>query len=434
MYGDISDEEANRLILLMENSIRKGLLGRTALESKLFPVNTYICVAQYILYDQTFQYNVVKRVIEKIRAEDLGKRCKTLGSYLNQLAFHAFAMLYLHGRASVIYDEIRENKSRATPEPLETEEQKHQTKILLDYWRHLSPNYRNDGYLLAEDAGDIIQILPQKIVEKFYSEMKPVQDRKFISNLKRTTALLTNYNFLFQAECRAGIFEHGPYSIEGNDEVIFFKEFQFLYSGDEIGGINVSQFLDHIKTEKVSPVGNVIFGFALRDMEEAHFSDWGTSFFKPPDYTENITAIGIWTKDYTHPKEYRWPDKLGSYTPLKFDILKELQDYAQNGLNELYMKIVGWDYLKRLMLGVNLYSNAIAFYTAYAGIEDEFEWTWPQDVLEDKQKNDLVNIADVKRYIKTLEKMPGGAHPFMAGYFRSKKRRMKAPTLYYITK
>ncbi|NHI93779.1 MAG: hypothetical protein EAX96_14930 [Candidatus Lokiarchaeota archaeon] len=433
MLGNLSDEETNNLILYLSENIRKGLIGRSVVESQLFPVTHYISTACYILYLQGFQNRILKEIVKKIQPEEIGRRSKTLGSYLNQLAFHSIAMLYLHGRAQHINDmKFKMNKGEKLKEPIENEEKIAETKFMLDFWKRLSPNYRNDKKLTADDGGNIIQILSDKQLDKIKDDFIVIKDKSIMNELKKTSALLTNQNFLSQAECRAGIFEHGPYTIDNSKELIFFKEFQFLYSGESLGGIEVSDFIDHLKTSVKSPISNLIFGFSLKNMEEVKFNDWGTSFFKPPDYTLNINKIAIWTKDYTHPKDFRAPDKLGEVIPLKFEILKELQDYAQKSLNELYLKMAKWNFMKKLMTGTNVYTNFLALYAAYAGIENEFNWKWVLDILENKQNNDMVNVKDVLNYIEKLKVFPHGAHPFLARYFRTKKSRKTDPTLYYI--
>lgn len=433
MIGNLNDEETNELIGYLSENIRKGLLGRSVVESQLFPVTHYISTACYVLYSQGFQYKILEEIIKKIQPEEIGRRSKTLGSYLNQLAFHSIAMLYLHGRAQHINDmKFKLKQGVKLDEPIESEEKIAETKFVLDFWRRLSPNYRNDNKLTAEEGGDIIQILPKKQLDEIKDDFIPIKDKSIINEVKRTSALLTNQNYLAQAECRAGIFEHGPYQYEDSDDLIFFKEFQFLYSNESVGGIELSEFIDHIRTSATSPVSNLIFGFSLKNMEEIKFNDWGTSFFKPPDYTSNINKIAIWTKDYTHPKDYRSPDKLGKVISLKIDVLKQLQDYAQKSLNELYIKMAQWDHLKKLIAGTNVYTNFLALYAAYAGIENEFNWKWVFDVLENKQDNDFVNVKDVLAYIEKLKVFPQGAHPFLARYFRPKKSRKKDPTLYYL--
>ena len=111
MLGDLSDEETNELIAMFSKSMVENIVIRDAsVESKIFPVNHYINVACYILYDQSYQYNILKKVASKISPETIAKRSKTLGSPLNQLAFYSIAMLYLQGRANVIHDNFYKKK------------------------------------------------------------------------------------------------------------------------------------------------------------------------------------------------------------------------------------------------------------------------------------------------------------------------------------
>ena len=88
--------------------------------------------------------------------------------------------------------------------------------------------------------------------------------------------------------------------------------------------------------------------------------------------------------------------------------------------------------MKKLIAGVNVYTNFLAFFCAYGGMENDFNWNWILDVLENKQNNDLVNIKDVYRYIDRLKKFPHGAHPFVARFFRAKKNRKKDATFFFI--
>ena len=114
MLGDLSDEETNELIALFSKSMMNNIVVRSAsVETKIFPVNHYINVACYILYDQSYQYNILKEVVKKISPRDIARRSKTLASPLNQLAFYSVAMLYLHGRAQVINDNIYRKKKES---------------------------------------------------------------------------------------------------------------------------------------------------------------------------------------------------------------------------------------------------------------------------------------------------------------------------------
>ena len=104
--------------------------------------------------------------------------------------------------------------------------------------------------------------------------------------------------------------------------------------------------------------------------------------------------------------------------------------------------------------GSNLYVNRIASSCArYAGIEDNFNWTWPFDYAAGKPlKNDLVDKEKIKYYIdklgtkvkttqdeKEAEKLQiaylekyEGVHPFLTRIFRSKKVRKLDPFYYFL--
>jgi hypothetical protein len=432
--GNITDAEANDLILLVSENVRKNLLGRSIVETELFPVSHYIHTATYILYDQAFQYNVAREIPKVLSPEELAKRNKTLASHLNQLAFNSFAMLYLHGRAQTIFDRIQRKKNDSSIE-VEPEEKKQELKFILDFWKRLSPNYRNDGKLTAQDGS--MCILPQDYVDTFRKEMVPAIP-SLIKKVKRTIAQLTIRNFTAMAECRAGIFEQGPYKTESPDEVLIFKEFITLYTGDiplGLGQIGIDMedimpMVAHLKTKATSPVENVIFGMTLKNINKLEFNDWGTMFSDPSDFSHNITSVGLWTRETLHPKDLRYPDNMGTIKNLSFDILDPLMEYAEKATTEIYIECSKWDYLRKLLAGANVYANSIAIFALYAGLEKNFDWTWPLDVLENEQRSDLIDIKDVKRYIDSLAKFPRGAHPFLTRFFRSKKKRIEDPNYY----
>jgi len=430
MLGDISDEEVNELISLFCKSLRSNFIGREMVESQIFPVTHYIHVACYILYDQSHQYKVLKKIASKISPENIGRRSKCLGAPLNQLAFCSIAMLYLHGRAQVIYDNIEKKKKGETNIIVEPEKKKKETKFILDFWRRLSPNYLNDGALIVDDK---IAFLSDDYINSLKDQMIPIDEnnKDIIKKLKQTIAHLAIFNFLSQAECRAGFFEHGPYYFEGNPEPIIFKEFQCLYSGDEIFGMNVSEYWPY-KLTKPSPIPNVIFGMTLKGMNKIEFNNWGTIFADPPDFSSNITSIGIWTKEPIHPKDLRYPDNMGNLKPLSLNILDDLIDFAKKGTKELYILFSKWSFIKKLMLGTGFYANSCLFLCAgYAGLENDFNWTWALDYAEDKTLKVDVDKEKIKWYIERLKPWRGG-HPFLTRMFKRLKTQKIDPFYYFL--
>ncbi|GAI65229.1 unnamed protein product [marine sediment metagenome] len=209
MLGDISDEEVNELIEMFSKSVVENILTRGVVESKIFPVNHYLGVACYILYDQSYQYNILKEVASKILPEELARRSKSLGPGLNQLAFYSTCMLYLHGRAQVIHDNLSK-KEAGEDIVVEPETKKKETKFILDFWKRLSPNYLNDETLILKNKK--ITYLSNDYIEKLKDNMINIADNKdIIKQLKQTIAHLTIYSFLSRAECRMSISEHEPY-------------------------------------------------------------------------------------------------------------------------------------------------------------------------------------------------------------------------------
>ncbi len=431
MLGDLSDDEANELIEYFSKSMIGNIVIRDAsLESKIFPVMHYINVATYILYDQSYQYNILKKVAGKILPEEIARRSKTLCAPLNQLAFYSIAMLYLQGRAEVIHDNFYKKKT----DPniiIEPEIKKKETKFILDFWRRLSPNYRNDGALTVEN--EEITFVSDDYINSLRNQMIPVNNnRELINKLRQTIAHLTIFNFLFQAECRAGISEHGPYYFEGNPDALIFKEFQFLYTGKKIFGIDFSEFIWQ-KITKPSPIPNMIFGMTLKNMNKIEFNDWGTLFADPAEWHSNITSIGIWTKELKHPKELRYPDNMGKLIPLSLNILDELIEFAKSGTKELYVDYSKWDFTKKLMLGTSNYANnCMALCAGYAGIENDFNWTWADDYATGKPfKTDLLNKEKITGYIEHLKRWKGG-HPFMQRVLRGRKIQKTDPFYYFL--
>jgi len=431
MLGDISDEETNDLIGFFSKTILGNFQARDVVESKIFPVTHYIHVACYILYDQSYQYNILKDIAKKISPEELARRSRTLGSPLNQLAFYSIAMLYLQGRAMVINDNYFRKKSGEANVIVEPEEKKKETKFILDFWKRLSPNYRNDGELTATNKK--IQIVPQDRINELKDQMIPVGDNKeIIKKLRQTIAHLSIFNFLFQAECRAGISEHGPYYFEDESDPLIFKEFQFLYTGEKMFGIDLNAMMPQ-NINHVSPIPNVIFGYTLKDMKKVEFNDWGTLFADPVDFSSNITSIGIWTKELIHPKYLRYPDNMGTVKPLPLSILDELSEFAKNATKDLYIDYTKWSRVKKLMLGTSLYANnCVALASGYAGIENDYNWTWAMDYAMDKSfKTNLVERDKITEYIRKLERWDGG-HPFLKRLMRGIRIRKNDPFYYYL--
>ena len=390
----ISTDEANELIGIMSENVRESLLSRTAVESQLFPVSAYIAMACHQLYEQTFQYDGIKCLVEEGECDprEIGPKCKCPAGILNGLAFQALAMLYLKGRAQVLY-ELGGAK-------YETEEKKEETKYLLDFFRHLNPNYRNDKLLLVEQSEDRnMRILDPDIIESLRGDMfKPTEEQ--IKKFRRIVAQIMNYGFLDKCECRMGIFEHGPYKLD-TGEFLLFKEFQFKLN--KIRG---------------SPVPNLVIAYSVKDMKALKYNDWGTLFSDPPDFTRNITEMGIWKHQFLLPNRIKYPDKMGRNIPISWENFEKVGEFYKGALKKLYLKVAKWDYDRRCLSGTLIYLAVVPAYFLFAKKSIPF----PKLIITDKTRS----------YIPIFTNYPDGIHPSTERFYRPDKEREEDPIFYHI--
>jgi len=187
------------------------------------------------------------------------------------------------------------------------------------------------------------------------------------------------------------------------------------------------------KITKPSPVSNLIFGMTLKNMNKIEFNDWNTLFADPADFSSNITSVGIWTKEIPHLKDVRYPEKMGILKPLSLNILDEIIDFAKSATKELYLNYSRWNFIKKLMLGANIYSNiGMLFFAGYAGTENNFDWTWSNDYVLDKPfKTDSLDKGKIKLYIDILKRW-NGLHPYLRRAFRGRKIQKTDPFYYFL--
>ena len=169
----------------------------------------------------------------------------------------------------------------------------------------------------------------------------------------------------------------------------------------------------------------------LKDMNKLEFNNWGTLFADPTDFSSNITAVGLWTKEINHLKDLRYPNNMGNIKPLSLNILDELIQFAKVATKELYINLSKWNYIKKLMCGVALYANSIlALCAGYAGLENEFNWTWPLDYAENKPLRVDLDKEKIKWYIEKLETTL--YHPFVPRIGRSLRTLKRDPYYYFL--
>ena len=208
-----------------------------------------------------------------------------------------------------------------------------------------------------------------------------------------------NYGFLDKCECRMGIFEHGPYNLD-TGETLLFKEFQFRLN--KIRGC---------------PLPNLILAYSLKDMNSLKFNDWGTLFADPPEFTNNIVEIGMWTHEFLLPAKIEYPNRLGANTPVDWETFEKVGQYSKDALKKLYVKVAKWDYNQRCLSGVGIYTAFVPVYGLFS-----------------KPQNVKLGINEKTRsYIPIFKNYPDGRHPVNERYYRTDKEREEDPTYYFIS-
>jgi len=154
-------------------------------------------------------------------------------------------MLYLHGRAAVIYDNLAKKMQGETDIIIEPERKKKETKFILDFWRRMSPNYLNDGSLTIDNnkitprelihiifSSEIFGLIPLELVDTFpmgqFESIRSSGVNDLIhSNSLRKVEQFFNKNYKHYNKCTVLIPEN--YINQFNESVNFPKD-NIIYS------------------------------------------------------------------------------------------------------------------------------------------------------------------------------------------------------------
>jgi hypothetical protein len=305
-------------------------------------VTTYIGVGVYNSFEKGT--TIFKELSKHMTPEELGRMGRTLcATHINQLGAWAISNYYLAGRQYTLHDEKRTSQD-------ETEKEIRDLKFALDFWKRVAIAYRSDGKLYADDAGDTINILSEESISDLASNLVTVS-RDTKKNIKRTAASLELYSFLEHCECRAGLFNHGPYR-KSENELLVFKEFINLNGAD-------FPWMEDLKCK--SPHDNLCIAFCLKNTEVS-INDWGTMFTVPDNYTDNITSLALFTKEGN------------DIICVSQSEVEELKSFAEGAQKELFMKMAKWSVEEQIKAGAAVYSNFTPI-TRPLGIDFELKLT-----------------------------------------------------------
>lgn len=350
----LQTSEINKQIAHLSRVFGNILLERSLLESKLFPVNAYICVGFYQTYHNLF--DVMKQVWGKSSPEELAKRSKTLLSPVQALSISYLWLYYSLARMGTIYDKCGKNPSK---EPAEKREQ---WKFMLEQWHRLATNYFSTGKPTVAASDRTNLALNEQSLRWLKDHLQPVSTEQ-VTKARRAVGSIDLYAFLEECEARAKIVDHGPYPM-GNDEILVVSEYTNLYDG------HGRLWLPWSGTEAKLPSSSLGLAMTIKDAK-AHFNDIGTMTVEPGDYSSLVTSMAAYAKR---------GDKIVS---VGLDELPAYAEAANNAQAELYMRFTEMDRKQLLLAGATAYWRGYARFTDQVGITDKVDWNISQAVLDE---------------------------------------------------
>jgi hypothetical protein len=370
------------------------ILERGFLDSKIFPVNAYICLAFYQTYERL--YEVMSRVWKMITPEELARRSKRLLSPINALSITYLWLYYSLARMGAIYNKYGGNPSM---EPAEKREQWH---FMLEHWYRLATNYFDSGKPTVASSGKKNIALSEESLNWIRDHLQPVDVDQTV-RARRAIGSIDLYAFLEECDARAKIVNHGPYTL-GNGEILVISEYINLYDG------RGRLWLPWSATEAKLPTSTLGVAMTIRGAR-ATFNDIGTMTIEPADYSRLVTKMVAYT------------EKGGGIAEVPLEDLQAYAEAADRAHMELYMKFSQMDRKALILAGATAYWRGFARYTDQVGITEEVDWSLSKSVLDEYLPYFLKNDEDpaFSRIKMKIIKMK--ALPFL---------KEKDPILYYL--
>ncbi|HPC27529.1 MAG TPA: hypothetical protein PKX17_02265, partial [Candidatus Methanomethylicus sp.] len=307
------------------------VLERSLLESKLFPVNAYICVGFYQTYHNLF--SVMKEVWSRITPEEMAAKSKGLLSPMQGLSVSYQWLYYSLARMGEIHNKYGGDPAK---EPREKQEE---WKFILENWYRLATSYLSSGKPTIAASGYRNQALNESSIAWLKENLQPVtQDQ--VKAIRRTIGSIDLYAFIDECEARAKIINHGPYPA-GNGEDIVVAEYTNMYDG------RGRPWLPWSATESKLPSSSLGIAMSLKGVK-TKFIDIGTMMTDPGDYSSLVTRAVAYTKVG------------GGIKAVGFDELPAYAEAADNAQGELYMKFAEMDRRQLLLAGATAYWRCFA--------------------------------------------------------------------------
>lgn len=323
---------------------------RTVQESKLFPVPSYM-VLSYLQAHYRYPA-LLGELAEHTTPEELGDRLREVNAKGDIIQLSCIPQFYLAGRQVLIDMGL-----------LKATDGLDDLVFVEDFAERLNLAYhRHHAHVLPYDAGLRTQLIPERRVQVFHADAIGCSpgDRLHAA-LKRFMATANQYSLLSHCENRLGIYNHGPYKIADDHEMLV-RGFVDLAEGD-------LPWLDGIAADVTH--NNLTIPVILKDTHFNIVDDWA-SFEATPSYNhDNVVAVGVYTSDYLSDGEI--PVAMDNADTLA-DFLEHEQEVLTEATRNMWRRMAGWTRDQMLDAGALMYAAVAKDLFHVAGIYDQEHW------------------------------------------------------------
>jgi hypothetical protein len=319
---------------------------RTSYASQMIPVTSYILVACAEVFTR---YPEMMRVIDAaMPAEEIGRAGRRPGSQVNSVYLWSIANFFLLGRK--VFTQF--DPGLDDPEAAFT---------VLDFWERAAKGFRGDGTRMADDAGGVVRVYDQSIIDQLIESAVTVTDDER-TDLIRFNATLVNWLFLLYFDTRVGTGDTGPYDL-GDGRTLLVRDYYRLGQSD----------FPWSDVAADAPYDHLIAGYVLEGIDELTITDFGSCRTSPEHYLDGLVGFSLFTTDGC---------ETGSVRPVDLSELDEIATAARRAQAAHYRNIASMTRDEMVTCGAYVYFTFLRPFAEVAGVADELDWTVPRDLIE----------------------------------------------------
>ncbi|CAB4927064.1 MAG: hypothetical protein F2840_00120 [Actinobacteria bacterium] len=331
-----------------DDTIVPNLLTRTAQESKLFPMLPYFMMSfmqAYYMYP-----GILRKASEHISPEDVGHRMRNSSIQLGTLAANMGGqLLYLQGRVELIKLGV-----------LRPEDNLEDLWYVIDWHERVMSTYRrNEGHIWTNAAGDMSQVLDERVLQVLEADAYEVDD-ELRAAVARFSAVTSQYSFLVYCESRVGMDANGPYNL-GDQRMLHVRNFLTL-------GESGLPWMDGVAAD--IPYQNLTLSLITDDVR-IEVTDFGSAYTVPETYQQHVIGVGLYTSDIFTDRLI--PVGMSSKAEL-IRTLNEIADVVKAAITPLHRRFAAMNFDEMTEAGILAYVYALSDVSFMSGTWDQAEW------------------------------------------------------------